>query len=92
MRRHEYSYSISEQLSQLKGTVSRDFRTFCIKKNSTWAPYMNRQKRFRESFRFREDIRENSRKKGIRVIVRTIRGHMLKYSLTMRTGAELVVD
>ena len=53
---------------------------------------MNRQKRFRESFRFREDIRENSRKKGIRVIVRTIRGHMLKYSLTMRTGAEIVVD
>ena len=36
----------------LKGTVSRDFRPF---KKTPPGPYMNRQKRFNEIFRFRKD-------------------------------------
>ena len=46
----------------IKSTVSRDFRH--LKRNSTWA-HLNRLKRFREIFYFREDIRE----KLVRVVV-----------------------
>ena len=45
-------------LSIIKRTVSRDFRPLKKKKNLPW-PNMNRQKRFRKIYCFREDIREN---------------------------------
>ena len=42
-----------------KGTVSPDFRHFLDEKTPT-GPQMNRQKRFLEIFRFREDIRKTT--------------------------------
>ena len=44
----------------VKGTVSRDFLLFfgLVKKLYIPEPNMNMQQRFREIFRFREDIRE----------------------------------
>ena len=49
----------------LKGTVSQDFwHSFLDQINSTWAPYeqWTGKNSFANFFRFREDIRENSRK------------------------------
>ena len=43
---------------EFKGTVSRGFLHFF----SPPGPHINRQKRFRESFRFRKEIREKSGK------------------------------
>ena len=42
----------------VKGTVSRDFQHFFIKKNLHLSPY-EQAKQFLKIFHFREDIREN---------------------------------
>ena len=51
----------------IKGTVSQDFRPFLLVKKNLYilGPHRNRQKRFGETFRFREDIREDVPKKRV---------------------------
>ena len=54
-----YILTISPRVSiTIKGTVLRNFRPFY--KKTPPEPHMNRQKRIREMFRCREDIREKT--------------------------------
>ena len=74
-----------------KGTVSRDFRpVFWVKKLPVL--HMNRQKRFRELFRLRKDIRERC----VYVCVCVSAGaHIFNYSLNLLAfscGAHVAVE
>ena len=52
--------SLSINMSDIKGTVSRDFLSLFFAEKILPGLHMNRQKCFREILRFREDIRSQS--------------------------------
>ena len=62
---------------KLNGTVSREFDHFFAEKIRP-GPHMNRQKLFRELFRFRKDIHEKRVSATTRTLMENFEGYPLR--------------